>query len=72
MNKTFTINEIIDLLNSIQLRDIDSGTNFLLGHTVVGSNDGDMLYADDLAEVFNLDFKWNDGRMIFTEKNNDR
>jgi DNA/RNA-binding domain of Phe-tRNA-synthetase-like protein len=68
MNKTFTKNDIIKILNSIQLRDIDSGSDFQLGHTVVKSDSGDMVYVDDIATAFDLDFSWNDGRMTFVDK----
>ncbi|NDF04704.1 MAG: hypothetical protein EB068_06315 [Betaproteobacteria bacterium] len=68
MNKTFTKNDIIKILNSIQLRDIDSGSDFQLGHMVVKSDSGDMIYVDDIATAFDLDFSWNDGKMTFVDK----
>jgi hypothetical protein len=68
MNKTFTKNDIIKILNSIQLRDIDSGSGFQLGHMVVKSDSGDMVFVDDIATAFDLDFSWNDGRMTFVDK----
>ena len=68
MNKTFTKNDIIKILNSIQLRDIDSGSDFQLGHMVVKSDSGDMVYVDDIAAAFDLDFSWNNGKMTFVDK----
>jgi hypothetical protein len=35
---------------------------------VVKSDSGDMVFVDDIATAFDLDFSWNDGRMTFVDK----
>lgn len=70
MHKTFTIQEIISILNSVQLQDIESGKYLQIGHCVVPSNDGEMLYANEVAKAFGVDFEYIKGKLCFAEKNN--
>lgn len=71
MNNNFTISDIVKILNSLQRVDVDSGSDFQLGHTIVKSKDGELVYSDDIALAFGLDLRYVDGNLKFVEKNND-
>ena len=71
MNNNFTISDIVKILNSLQRVDVDSGSDFQLGHTIVKSKDGEFVYTDDIASAFGLDLRYVDGKLKFVEKNND-
>lgn len=63
MNNTFSINDLVKILNSLQLRDVsDSGS-------VVKSRDGDLIYTDEIAEAFGLNLQYADGNLKFVENN---
>ena len=70
MNNNFTISDIVKILNSLQLVDVDSGSDFQLGHTIVKSKDGEFVYTDDIASAFGLDLRYVDGGLKFVEKSN--
>ncbi len=69
MNNNFTISDILKILNSVQLYDVD--TDYQVGHNMVSSKHGDLVFADDIASAFGVDFRYVDGGLKFVEKNND-
>ena len=67
MNNTFSINDIIKILNSLPLYNVYS-VDFQLGHTIEKSKDGELVFSDDLASAFGLDLQYVDGNLKFVEK----
>lgn len=55
MNKIYTIDDIIAILNSLELRGVDSDES---GHCIVSSIDGDVVYTTDIAEAFGLKMRY--------------
>lgn len=66
MNNNFTISDIVKILNSVKLWDVD--TDHQIGYNMISSKHGDLIFADDIASAFGVDFRYVDGGLQFVEK----